>query len=515
MPKFYITTAIDYSNGEPHLGHAVEKIGADVIARYRRACGDEVHFLIGMDEHGQKVEQEALKEGSPPQVWVDRVGAQFQDAWARLDVSNDDFIRTSEERHRSGVKALMERIAAKGDFYQSRYEGHYCAGCEAFKKDDELDDSGQCRIHPTRSIEWTEEENWFFRLSNYGEDLLRYYEANPDFIRPPSRRNEVVNFVESGLEDISASRSRLSWGIPFPGDEQHTVYVWFDALSNYITALGYPDGAAFQTLWPADLHVIGKDITRFHCVFWPAMLLAAGVDLPKAVWGHGFINVGGAKLSKSGGSELDLVQLIDRHGADALRYFLIREVPWDGDRNFASVDDFVEQFDRRYTSDLANDLGNLLNRVVSMVVKYRDGAVPGTGAGPVTGGRALTSLAEGAVQAYRGYLDDYRLHHGLATVLDLVAEANGFVDQSKPWALAKTEADGGERGPLDDVLEQLIQTLGSIAVMLSPFTPSKAAEMWGILGGDGPVPGLNDVPEALGTLKSVRPGAVLFPRPEE
>jgi len=508
VPKFFLTTAIDYSNGEPHLGHAVEKIGADVIARYRRACGDEVYFLIGMDEHGQKVEQEARKRGSTPQAWVDRIGAEFEDVWGRLELSNDDFIRTSEDRHRSGVTALMERITARGDFYRSKYEGHYCAGCEAFKKDEELED-GQCPIHPTREIEWTEEENWFFRLSKYGDDLLRHYEANEAFIRPQSRLNEVVRFVEGGLEDISASRSRISWGIPFPGDEQHTVYVWFDALSNYVTAIGYPEGQDFERLWPADLHIIGKDITRFHCVYWPAMLLAAGIELPKTVWGHGFINIGGAKLSKSSGTDLDLVELIDRHGADALRYFLMREVPWDGDRNFASVSDFVEQFDRRYTSDLANDLGNLLNRVVSMVSKYRDGVVP------VSRGGDLTEAATTAVATYRDHMENYRLHLGLTSIFGLVAEANVFVDQSKPWSLAKSEALGDDAEALDAVLAQLVQALGTIASMLAPFVPSKATEMWKILGGEGAPPGLLDLQDSIGELKTVRPSGVLFPRPEE
>ncbi len=507
MPRFYLTTAIDYSNGDPHLGHAIEKIGADVVARYRRACGDDVHFLIGMDEHGQKVQQEAEKQGSAPAEWVDRIAEAFLDVWRRLGLSNDDFIRTSEPRHHRGVTALMERIAENGDFRRSKYEGHYCAGCEAFKKDEELTD-GRCPLHPGREIEWTEEENWFFKLSDYRDTLLERLRNDPASVRPRTRRNEIMRLLESGLDDISASRSRIRWGVPFPGDEGHTVYVWFDALSNYITAIGYPDGEAFGKFWPADLHIIGKDITRFHCVYWPAMLLAAGVEPAKSVWGHGFIKIGGAKLSKSAGTELGLVELIERHGPDALRYFLLREVPWDGDRDYASTEAFIEQFDRRYTTDLANDLGNLLNRVVSMVSRYRGGDVPASRGGE------LAEKAAAALAEYRAAMEGYLLHKGLAAAFDVVRAANGFVDETKPWALAKAEREAGaDAGPLDGVLSQLIGALGAVAAMLAPFTPRKAAELWGTLGGDGSPPAFERLEPSVAGLRTVRPGGVLFPRP--
>jgi len=514
VAKFYLTTAIDYSNGEPHLGHAVEKVGADVIARYRRACGDRVHFVVGMDEHGQKVQQEAEQNAASPQDWVNRIASSFQEAWSQLGLSNDDFIRTSEPRHFQGVGALMERIEAHGDFRRAKYEGYYCAGCEAFKKEDELA-GGQCPLHPTRQVEWTEEENWFFELSAYADALLEHIKSHPGFVRPRTRRNEIIRFIESGLDDISASRARIRWGIPFPGDEDHTVYVWFDALSNYITALGYPDGKLFPEMWPADLHVIGKDITRFHCVYWPAMLMAAGVELPKSVWGHGFINIGGAKLSKSGGTELDLFDLIDRRGPDALRFFLMREVPWDGDRDFASANDFLEQFDRRYTTDLANDLGNLLNRVVSMISKYRDSAIPRRSGEGATAGGSLADQTGVGLAAYRVAMDDYLLHQGLGAALDVVRAANGFVDTSQPWALAKAEKGGAAPGALDDVLAQLIGALGAIAAMLAPFMPDKAIEMWSVLGGGHTVPGFGDLEAAIEGLARVKPGPVLFPRPEE
>ena len=505
MPRFYLTTAIDYSNGDPHLGHAIEKIGADVIARYRRACGDDVHFLIGMDEHGQKVQQEAEKHGLDPQTWVDRIAESFLEVWDRLGLSNDDFIRTSEPRHHGGVTALMERIAANGDFRRATYEGHYCAGCEAFKKEEELTD-GRCPLHPGRDVDWTVEENWFFRLSDYRDAVLERLRDDPAWVRPRTRRNEITRLLEGGLEDISASRSRIRWGVPFPGDEGHTVYVWFDALSNYITAIGYPDGDGFGKFWPADLHIIGKDITRFHCVYWPAMLLAAGVPPAKSVWGHGFITIGGFKLSKSAGTALGLVELIDRHGPDALRYFLMREVPWDGDRDFASADAFIEQFDRRYTTDLANDLGNLLNRVVSMVSRYREGGVP-----PLRGGE-LAERTSAALSEYRGAMDGYLLHRGLEAAFDVVRASNGFVDETKPWVLHKAERAGAGEDALDGVLAQLIAALGAIASMLAPFTPRKATELWSALGGDGPPPRFADLERAAGRLASVRPGAVLFPR---
>ncbi len=517
MAKFYLTTAIDYSNGEPHLGHTVEKVGADVIARYRRAAGDDVHFVIGMDEHGQKVAQEAEAHGLSPHEWVDRIADAFVETWRRLAISNDDFIRTSEARHHRGVTALMERIRDAGGFYRSEYAGYYCAGCESFKKEEELVD-GACPVHPHREIEWTEEQNWFFRLSEYRDWLLAHIEAHPEFIRPDSRRNEIRRLLEGGLDDISASRSRIRWGVPFPGDEEHTVYVWFDALSNYITAIGFPDGDDFDRLWPADLHIIGKDITRFHCVYWPAMLKAGGVAPPASVWAHGFINIGGGKLSKSEGKKLELSDLIERYGPDALRFFLMREVPWDGDRDFASVEDLLDQFDARYTSDLANDLGNLLNRVVAMISKYRDGSVPeAEAAGSVPEAVAATPLDQRRVEALEGYheaMEGYRLHAGLDAAFDLVRAANAYVDQTKPWALAKEERGGSGPEPLDAVLGSLARALAACAVMLAPFIPAKATELWGALGGEGEPPRFRELDAELSRLSAVRPGPVLFPRPE-
>ncbi len=502
LSKYYLTTAIDYSNGEPHLGHAFEKIGADVIARYRRARGDHVHFVIGMDEHGQKVAQEAVQLGTSPQALVDAMAERFATAWNELGISHDDFIRTTEPRHREAVQALLERIKAAGDdFYLGRYEGYYCVGCEAFKKEEELVD-GRCPIHPSREVIWTEEENYFFRLSAYRDRLIEHIESHPEFIQPPSRRNEILRLLEGGLEDVSASRQGLPWGVPFPGADGHTVYVWFDALPNYISAIGFPR-EGYEDWWPADLHIIGKDITRFHCVIWPAMLMSAGLKLPATVWAHGFVSVGSGKLSKSAGKQLDVHELIARHGRDALRYYLMREVPWDGDRNFG--DQLVELFDERYNSDLANALGNLLNRTVAMIGKFRDGVVPAGGA------NALDDAGEQALAEYTAAMDGLRLQQGVETAMALVRRANAFIDETQPWKLAK---ETGSETELDSVLGSLARTLVVVAGMLAPFIPDKSAELWERVGGKRPVPGLGELTARAREPLVVQAGPVLFPRAE-
>ena len=506
MSRFYLTTAIDYSNGDPHIGHAYEKVGADAIARFRRLAGEDVHFVIGMDEHGQKVAQEAAAQGSSPQELVDELATRFEGVWQRLHISHDDFIRTTEPRHTRAVQALVRRIRDAGDLYRDRYEGYYCTGCEAFKREAELEE-GRCPIHPSREILWTDEENWFFRLSEYRDRLIAHIEAHPEFIQPASRRNEIIRLLEGGLDDISASRSRVPWGVPFPDEEGHTVYVWFDALPNYISAIGYPE-AGFEDRWPAALHVIGKDITRFHCVIWPAMLLSAGLDLPATVWGHGFVKIGGGKLSKSEARLLDLDHLIDRHGPDAFRYFLLREIPWDRDRDFASVEAFLEQFDERYNSDLANDLGNLLNRTVTMVRKYRDGVVSRPDG---AGGMELEIVVHSALETYAAAMREHRLHDGLEAAMSIVRAANGFIDSEQPWALAR---DPAQATRLDAVLAALVRALGATAVALEPFIPTKAAEMWKRLGGDE-LPSLEDLTGETPTTVPERSDTVLFPRVEK
>ena len=509
MSQFFITTAIDYSNGDPHIGHAYEKIGADTIARYRRMRGDDVHFLIGMDEHGQKVEQTAAQLGVEPQALVDTLADTFCAMWKRLDISFDQFIRTTDPMHRAGVQALIERIMERSpdDFYEKAYEGWYCIGCEAFKQDAEIVD-GKCVLHPTRTLEWVEERNWFFRLSKYSDFLKNLLTRRAGFLQPESRRNEMLALIDRGLEDVSASRSRLAWGIPFPkplsSGEQQTTYVWFDALPNYLTATGFP-GQVGTTRWPAELHVVGKDITRFHAIIWPAMLTAAELPLPERVWGHGFVLFGGERFSKSSGVKLDVGEAIDRHGSDALRYFLLREVPFDGDGSFT-----FERFDERYNSDLANSWGNLASRVIAMVEKYRDGVVPAGERDEIDRADSDDIAAyHSAIDGSRGYL----LHEALQSAMATVTRGNEYVQTTQPWSIAKRDDEDGRRA-LDHVLSALVRQLARQAVLLAPFMPNKAQAVWEQLGGPGTVAEQRndrlDMLDAAGW--RVRKGASLFPK---
>jgi methionyl-tRNA synthetase len=497
---FYITTAIDYANGSPHLGHAVEKIGADVMARYHRRKGEEVHFVIGMDEHGQKVLQSAEAAGVSPKEWVDGIAEEFLEAWRILNISHDDFIRTTEERHHRGVQEIIRRIEEKGDLYQGTYAGYYCVGCEGYKTRDELEDvegSGpRCPVHPSMPIQWMEEENWFFKLSAYTEPLLELLDERPEFILPEIRRNEIRKVLEGGLEDISVSRSRLPWGVPWPEDPDHIVYVWLDALTNYLTAIGYPDDAYLER-WPADVHVIGKDITRFHCIYWPAFLLSAELELPTTVWAHGFVTYGGRKLSKTAGVTFELAEAMERHGPEALRYYLLREVPWNGDGDITR-----ERFDERYTTELANDIGNLASRTLAMIQKYRDGTIP-------TGDRrSLDDATEKALTAYESAMDQALIHQGIAVALELASQANGFVEAQAPWTLAKDPEGGPE---LDATLASLARALLVLATLLQPILPSKMEDLANRLG-------LRAVPTLAGAREmdlagnSVIRGDPLFPR---
>ena len=482
MSQYFLTTAIDYANGAPHVGHAYEKIGADAIARYRRMRGDDVHFLIGMDEHGQKVEQTAAQQGIEPQALVDALAETFSAMWRLLSISNDQFIRTTDAMHRAGVQALIERILERSpdDFYEKAYEGWYCVGCESFKQDAEIID-GKCVLHPTRTLEWVEERNWFFRLSKYTGFLKDLLTQRAEFLQPESRRNEMLALIDRGLDDISASRSRLAWGIPFPrplsSGERQTTYVWFDALPNYLSATGFP-GPPGRVAWPAHLHIVGKDITRFHAIIWPAMLKAAELPLPERVWGHGFVLLGGERFSKSAGVRLDLHEAISRFGVDAFRYFLLREVPFDGDGSFT-----WERFEERYNADLANSWGNLASRVIAMVAQYRAGVVP---AGPRD--EADESDARD-IAAYHAALDGthgFLLHEALRHAMACVARGNEYVQAMQPWKLAKAD-DAESRRALDGVLSSLMRQLARQAVLLAPFMPGKAQAVWEQLGGPGTV----------------------------
>jgi len=471
---YYLTTAIDYSNGEPHLGHAYEKIGADCVARYRRLIGHEVHFVIGMDEHGQKVAQSAEAAGVDPQAWVDGIAEQFRATWRELAISNTDFIRTTDPRHEVSVKELFRRIQQAGHVTEGVYGGYYCVGCEAYKLERDLDERGQCPVHPTRTITWVEEPNYFFQIGRFRQALLDLYDANPEFVQPRAKLREVYNVVAEWTDDqtVSVSRSRVPWGIPWPDDPEHVVYVWFEALINYLSATGYP-APEYTTMWPADVHVIGPDIVRFHAAWWPAMLMAAGLEPPRQVWCHGWINLQGARFSKSAGVAVTLRDIIDRHGVDALRYFVLREVPWNADGNFG-----WERFDVRYTAELADGYGNLVSRVLAMASRYLDGRLP-------VGGTGTTLDAFGAecAAAYRGAMTRHLLHEGADHAFRLVDRANLFVEERAPWALAKED----RTVELGETLAALARAVTRITLMLSPFMPGKTQEVWRGLGMDGSV----------------------------
>ena len=507
MAKYFLTTAIDYATADPHQGHAYEKIGADVIARYHRLMGDDVHFLVGMDEHGQKVAQTAAERKVSPQELVDAVADSTEEIWRLLGISYDQFIRTTDPAHKAGVRRLIEQIFenSPNDFYEKAYAGWYCVGCESFKQDNEIVD-GKCILHPTRTLEWVEEKNWFFRLSAYA-DRLKKLVSSEEFLQPKSRRNEILSLIDSGLEDVSASRSRFSWGVPFPrkgsGGDVQTTYVWFDALPNYLTATGFPN-PDFAKLWPADLHLIGKDITRFHALIWPAMLMAAGLEVPKRIWVHGFVLVGGTRVSKSAGGNLDLRDAIGRFGPDAFRYFLMREIPFDGDGSFS-----WERFGERYNADLANAFGNLASRAISMVERYCDAVIPKGERNEIDAADAKDLEAYHASIGPRGFL----LHDALRAVWLTIARANEYVDRQAPWKLAK---DPALRAELESTLATLMRQLTRQAVYLSPFMPNKAEELWKALGAPGSVSEMrfSGLDKLNPTGWKVQKGPSLFPKKE-
>jgi len=475
---FYLTTAIFYVNGAPHLGHAYEAIASDALARFKRLDGYDVMFLSGTDEYGEKNARTAAKEGIEPQAFVDRNAALFEEMTEYLDISNDDFLRTSQPRHHAAAQAIWKKLAEAGDIFRGIYEGWYSVRDEAYFTEDELTKGeGSAFFAPSGAeVEWVEEDSYFFRLSQWADKLLAHYEANPDFIQPPSRRNEVVSFVKTGLRDLSVSRRRLKWGIPVPGDEEHVMYVWLDALTNYLTGVGYPDteSETFKRYWPADFHVIGKDIVRFHTVYWPAFLMAAGIELPKRVFCHGFLNIEGEKMSKSLGNVLAPRDMIGRYGLDQMRYFLLREVPFGQDGSFSH-----ESIVNRTNSDLANDLGNLAQRILSMINKNCGGTVPEPG--PLTeADMALLDVALGALPAARDLLDaDLAFHNALAAIWKVVGDANRYVDAQAPWELRKTDPDR-----MATVLYVVAETVRRLAILVQPFVPGSAAAMLDLLSVD-------------------------------
>ncbi len=470
MPgKYYITTAIDYVNSPPHIGTAYEKISADVFARFRRLMGDEVYFQMGSDEHSLNVLRAARAKGIDPLAYCDEMETVFRRVWEKLEIKFDRFIRTTEHDHVVGLKKLFEAI--KDDIYHGHYEGYYCESCEAFLQEKDLV-GGNCPTHGTKP-EWIKEENYFFRLSNYADPLLEHIERNPGFIQPPSRRNEIVQLIKGGLEDISVTRAGTDWGVPFPGDESQVIYVWVDALSNYATGAGYGyDDERFEKWWPADVHLVGKDVTRFHCVIWPAMLMSAGIALPKTIYGHGFVYFKGQKLSKSRGVVVDPLEAADVFGASALRYFLMREGTYGRDVDFT-----WDHFRTRYDSELANDLGNLVSRATAMVGKFLDGTIDAAAVRDATAAGGLAALSETTRAAVIEAMNGYAPQTALDAIWELVRKANAFIEEEKPWVLAKKDP---ERIP--GVLFSVLEAIRQVAVLVWPVIPGKSEEILASLG---------------------------------
>ncbi|PJE93988.1 methionine--tRNA ligase [Streptomyces carminius] len=521
---FYVTTPIYYVNDAPHLGHAYTTVAGDVLTRWHRQRGEKVWYLTGTDEHGQKIMRTAEANGVSPQEWCDRlVEEAWKPLWEHLEIANDDFIRTTQERHTARVQEFVQDLYDKGEIYQGSYEGPYCVGCEEYKAPgDLLDGEGEwagqklCPVHK-KPVDLLKEENYFFKLSEYGPKLLEHYERHPEFIQPESARNEVVSFVRQGLEDLSISRSTFDWGVKVPWDDKHVIYVWIDALLNYATAVGYgSDQAKFEETFPADVHLVGKDILRFHAVIWPAMLMAQGLPLPGKVAAHGWLMVGGEKMSKSNLTGIKPQDLTGHFGVDAYRWYFLRGIQFGQDGSFS-----WEDFSVRYTSELANDYGNLASRVAAMVNKYFDGALPeAKGAGEAEQA-VRDGLAKAVAEADRRIGDELDFSGGILAVFDFVKQVNGYLTEQQPWKVAKdTSPEAQER--LATILYTAAESLRACAVLLNPVMPRTSQLLWDSLGAEAPLGPLAEqrVQDAarwgqLPAGSTVTKGAVLFPRLEE
>ncbi len=465
-PSYYITTPIYYPSAKLHIGHAYCTTIADTIARYKRLTGYDVFFLTGSDEHGQKIQRTAEAQGITPIEYVDKIVDSFKELWRRLDISNDDFIRTSEPRHHKVVQEIFRRIRDKGDIYKGEYTGLYCTPCESYWTKIQLDENGCCPdCH--RPVEKVSEEAYFFKMSKYADAVLKHIEDNPEFLEPKSRRNEMINFIKQGLEDLCVSRTSFNWGIPVPDDEKHVIYVWFDALTNYLTPIGYLDDAEkFAKYWPADLHLVGKEIVRFHTIIWGCILMALGIELPKKVYGHGWLVIDGGKMSKSKGNVVDPMLLIDEFSADAIRYFLLREIVLGQDGNF-NRDALIQ----RINADLANDLGNLLHRSLNMINKFQKGSL----IEPNEDTFSLKTEALETVKEYHALMDNLQISDAVKLVWKFITRCNKYIDETAPWKLAKDET---QKQALTNVLYNLAESLRIIAILISPFMPTTSRRIF-------------------------------------